>query len=372
MVHPMKRIRRFLALSFAFGACGAVPAGGGFALPAADGQVAGIPAAVRHSVTTSMRVMGSYANVIVVTADSAKSAPAVRAAQSVFLRVDSLMSNWTTTSEIARLNRVAGTKRTRVEPEVAGVIAEAMQVWRQSGGAFDITVEPLIRAWGFLGGPKRVPSEREAAAAFRLVGGRHIAFDPVSRMIRFRRPGVRIDLGGIAQGYAADVAAETLRTRGVTDALIDVSGDMVALGTPEGATAWRIGIRDPRDRMPYFGRLHVTGEAVTTSGKYEQFVAADGKTYGHILDPRTGRPAEGLISVTVVSRTAIVADGWDTGLFAMGPVDARRVAHERDDIDVVLVEPGAGDVDTVWVEEALRDRFSLEPAAARSFRVEYF
>jgi thiamine biosynthesis lipoprotein len=316
--------------------------------------------------------MGTYANIVIVTPDSAASAPVARAAQGALARVDSLMTNWTTTSEVARVNREAAAGATGMHPEVATVVGASIRVWRESAGAFDITVEPLVRLWGFLGGPRRVPAEQEVQAAFAQVGTAKLDFDRSARTLRFAEPGVRIDLGGIAKGYAVDAAAETLKSLGVENALVDLSGNMLALGSPAGASAWRIGIRDPRDRVPYFARLLVSGQGVATSGKYEQFVAANGKTYGHILDPRTGRPAEGLISVTVIAPTAMLADAWGTALFVLGPHEARRLARERDDLAAVLVQPGGGDVDTVWVEKALKDRFTLEEPARKLFHIEYY
>jgi thiamine biosynthesis lipoprotein len=317
--------------------------------------------------------MGTYANIIIVTADSAASLAPARLAHAELNRIDSLMSNWTTTSEVARVNRVAGSSATVLQSEVATVVDTSLRVWRESDGAFDITVEPLVRAWGFLGGPRRVPSDSEARAAFALVGSQRVHYEPTTRTLRFDQPGVRIDLGGIAKGYAVDRAADVLREAGVRDALVDLTGNMFALGTPADSDHWRIGIRDPRDRMPYFARLDLRpGEGISTSGKYEQFVARDGKTYGHIMDPRTGRPAEGLISVTVVSRSAFTCDTWDTPLFVLGPIEARRKARERGDIAVILVEPGDAGVDTVWVESSLENRFTLEPAARPLFLVRYF
>src|SRR5499427_2458215 len=327
---------------------------------------------VPHSVGYATRTMGTYVRVTLVTTDSAASAPLAQHVLQVFTRIDSLMSNWTTTSEVARLNREAGHGPTVVDPEVARVIAVSLDVWRGSEGAFDITVEPLMRAWGFLGGHPHVPSPDSAAAAFHRVGGRQVHFDSTARTLRFDNDQVRIDLGGIAKGYAVQVAAETLLAHGIHDALVDLSGNMFALGTPPGVSHWRIGIRDPRDRLPYFARLPLREQGISTSGKYEQFVAANGKTYGHIMDPRTGRPADGLLSVTLVTPSAFTCDAWDTPLFVLGVDEAKRVARRRDDIDVILVEPGAGDVDTVWVENRLVDRFELEPSARRFFVVRTF
>jgi thiamine biosynthesis lipoprotein len=319
-----------------------------------------------------MRTMGTYANVTIVTADSVTAAPLAHLAQGVLARVDSLMSNWTTTSEVARLNRECGAATVHVQPEVARVIATALDVWAGSEGTFDITIEPLIRAWGFIGGHPHVPSDSEAVAAAHRVGARQLRFDAAARTLRFDRPDVRIDLGGIAKGYAVDVAAESLQAHGVADALVDLTGNMMALGHSATGTGWRIGIRDPRDRLPYFAKITLSGEGISTSGKYEQFVAADGKTYGHIMDPRTGRPAEGLLSVTLVSRSALTCDSWDTPLFVLGPAKARALARAHADFDAILVTPGAGGVDTVWVESPLKDRVVLDPAARDLFHVVVF
>jgi thiamine biosynthesis lipoprotein len=331
------------------------------------------PVAARRSVSYAMHTMGTYAHVILVTADSAADAPRAHAAQAVLARMDSLMSNWTTTSEVARLNRTAGHEATEVQSDVATVIDSSLALWAETDGAFDITVEPLVRAWGFIGGPRRVPTDAEARAAFRHVGAGHVHYDRAKRTLRYDDDSVRIDLGGIAKGYAVDAAARALVESGVRDALVDLTGNMFALGSPAASDHWRIGIRDPRDRMPYFARLDLEpGEGISTSGKYEQFVSQDGRTYGHIMDPRTGRPAEGLISVTVVSKSAFTCDAWDTPLFVLGAAEARAKAKAHREFSVVLVGPGRDGVDTVWVESSLADRFELEPAAGSLFRVVEF
>jgi thiamine biosynthesis lipoprotein len=348
-------LRRATAVALALAALGAL----GAAAPA------------RRSVRYPVHAMGTYVNVTLVTADSAAGLPAARAAHAAVRLVDSLMSNWTTSSEVARLNRVADSVETTVEPRTAEVIARALAVWRESDGAYDITVEPLVRAWGFLGGPRRVPEEAEAAAAFALVGAGDVRFDPAARTIRFARRGMRIDLGGIAKGYAVDLALRALAAHGVRDALVDASGNMMSAGHPEGAPHWRIGLRDPRDRQASFARVTLAGDAISTSANYEQFVTKDGRRHGHILDPRTGRPAEGLLAVTVVAADATTCDAWDTPLYVLGLEAARRKARERADFAAVLVAPGEG-ADTVWVEEPLRGRFRLEPGLERGFVVRWF
>jgi thiamine biosynthesis lipoprotein len=229
-----------------------------------------------------------------------------------------------------------------------------------------------VRAWGFIGGHPHQPTDEEARAAAARVGGRYLHFDPATRRIWFEHPDLKIDLGGIAKGYACERAARVLTDAGIQDALVNVSGNMRALGHPPDAPAWRIGVRDPRDRMPYFARVTIADEGISTSAKYEQFVAVDGKTYGHIMDPRTGKPAEGLIAVTVIARDAFVCDAWDTPLFVLGGPTARRKVKERTDLAAILVAPGTTGADTVWVDSRLRERFTLEPAAEPLFHVVYY
>lgn len=322
------------------------------------------------------RTMGTTYRVTIVATDSSRVAPAARAAGRGLSRVDSLMSNWTTRSEVARLNALPAGRASVVEPQTARVLATAFAVGAESEGAFDITVEPLVRAWGFLGGKPHVPRPGEADSAFAKVGWRNVAFDASSRKFTKQIAGARIDLGGIAKGHGVDAAAESLLARGIHHALVDVSGNMRALGRPApstGSDTWRIGVRDPRDRRPYFARLGLQdGEGVSTSAKYEQFVAADGVTYGHIIDPRTGFPAAGLIAVTVFAPNATLADAWSTALFVLGPDGAKQKARSLPDVHAILVAEGRNGPDVVWVESSLRDRFELSSEAAGDFTVEYF
>jgi thiamine biosynthesis lipoprotein len=327
--------------------------------------------APERSVPYPIHAMGTYVNVTLVTSDSAASTADAAAAHRAVRLVDSLMSNWTTTSEVARINRVADSTTTHVQPLVADVIARSLRMWRESDHTYDITVEPLVRAWGFIGGPRRVPSDAEARAAWALVGAGDVAFDSAAGTIHFARRGMRIDLGGIAKGYAVDQAMQALRERGVKNALVDASGNMMSLGHPPGSEHWRIGLRDPRDRVPYFARMWLDGDAISTSAQYEQFITKDGKRYGHIMDPRTGQPAGGLLAVTVVAPDATTSDAWDTPLYVLGLEAAKAKLLERGEVAAVLIEPGEGR-DTVWVESVLKPRFALEPNAERLFVVRYF
>jgi hypothetical protein len=205
--------------------------------------------------------MGAWASLTLVTADSAAVADLARTSLLSLHHTDSLMTNWTTTSEVARINGTAGAGATVVEPEVATVLALAGDVTAASGGAFDITVEPLVRLWGFIGGTPRVPEPDALAAAQRLVGWNRVSFDAASGRFDLPEAGMRIDLGGIAKGYGVDRVAALLHGAGVTDALVDLTGNMAAIGTAPGRApgqeGWVIGIRDPRDRGPYLATVRL-------------------------------------------------------------------------------------------------------------------
>jgi thiamine biosynthesis lipoprotein len=318
------------------------------------------------------QTMGTWATLTIVTADSVSVADLAYQSLLELHRVDSLMSNWTTTSEVARINRGAARGDVAVHPEVASVLDLATRVTRESDGAMDITVEPLVRAWGFLGGTRRVPSQSEIDAALAHVGADKMHFDSKRKTIRFSDPHTKIDLGGIAKGYGVDRVAERLRRAGVADALVDLSGNMVAIGNAAGKQGWSVGVRDPSGARPYLGTIRMHDDAISTSGSYEQFVDVDGKRYGHIIDPRTGWPAEGLVSVTVVSSTAMTCDAWDTGLFVLGSEKARALAKVHDELSIVVVEPRGDGGFVVWVEASLRERFRVEAETQSTITVRYF
>ena len=318
------------------------------------------------------QTMGTWATLTLVTADSASVAGIAYESLMVLHHVDSLMSNWSDASEVARINREAAARRITIHPEVADVLGLAVLVGKQSRGAFDVTIEPLVRLWGFLGGTPRVPSQDEIDAALALVGPDMLDFDADNNTVKFNSEGVKIDFGGIAKGYAVDSVAELLRDAGVSNALVDLSGNMVAIGNAATHDGWAIGIRDPFGEFPLLARIILNDESVATSGDYEQFVGAGGKRYGHILDPRTGWSASGLASVTVVTERATSADAWATALFVLGPARARLIAKDREDLAVVLVEKLESGEVIVWVEEQLRARFGLSNDLGKAVKVRFF
>jgi thiamine biosynthesis lipoprotein len=332
----------------------------------------GAAAVESRPVGYGLRTMGTWGSVTLVTADSVAAASHAVAALADFVRVDSLMSNWSQDSEVARWNRSAGAKAIVAQPEVLAVLNAALEITAASRGAFDVTVEPLVRAWGFLEGSPRRPTGRTIEQLLDRIGSHRIVVDTSTGSVRYDHPELRIDLGGIAKGHAVDRARATLAARGVNHALVDLSGNMAALGHPPGRDTWVVGVRDPEDRVPFFARLDLQTDAIATSGNYEQFVDVDGTRYGHVLDPRTGWPAEGLDAVTVIASSAREADAWATALLVQGPRKARQTLQDRPDLHGILVQPARGERRVVWVERTLQERFALVRGVDRYFEVRWF
>ncbi len=325
-----------------------------------------------REVTFRTQTMGTWASLTLVTADSASVESLAYDALVTLHFVDSLMSNWTETSEVARINRVASQRTTQVHAQVVDVLTFALEVSWQSDGAFDITVEPLVRLWGFLGGTPRVPSQDEIDAVLFDIGTDKLSYDDDQGTMRFLNDRVSIDLGGIAKGYGVDRVAALLRASGISNALVDLSGNMVALGNAATHEGWTVGVRDPSGELPYLVRITLHNQAVATSADYEQFVDANGQRYGHILDPRSGWSARGLSSVTVVSELAMAADAWATALFVLGPDAARDFVGNREDLAAVLIEPRDDGTTIIWVERSLQPRCVAHPDLGDTYRVRFF
>ncbi len=289
-----------------------------------------------------------------------------------FAAVERTLSVFLPASDLARLNCLGDTNAAvAIDDMTADVLAYALRVARESGGAFDPTLSPLMACWGFRGGetPTAPPDEARLDAARQRTGWQHLRLTPRASpeeapTLRMLVPGMQLDLGGIAKGYAVDLAFRTLRERGENDFLINLAGNMRAHGRPEPSrSGWRIGVRNPFADGTWLGTIVLDdGEGIATSGSYERYVLINGVRHGHILDPRAGRPVAGMISVTVVATSAMEADALSTALFVLGPEAGR---------DLLRSHPGCG---AVFVPDAhprrlritrgLMKRFQPEPAWA--------
>lgn len=257
-------------------------------------------------------------------------------------RIDRLMSHYKTDSAVSRLNREAAHRPVAVDAELFDLIAAAVHYNRESSGAFDITVGPLMKAWGFFRDEGRVPSAEALAAARRLVGGRHVIQDSAARTVAFDEPGVEIDLGGIAKGYAVDRAVALLRTRGVASALISAGGSSIyAFGAPPGRPAWDVAIEDPVDRGQAAFTVQLKDRALSVAGTSEKSFESSGVTYSHIMDPRSGRPAQGVLSVAVLSSTGTAGDALDNAFFVLGPEGSRDYLRRLTGTEAFFFVPAA-------------------------------
>lgn len=252
-------------------------------------------------------------------------------------------------SEIYALNR---DKRAVLSPDAAALTGAALELCERAGGALDVSVYPVLRAWGFTTGEYRVPSEEEISRLLRAVDYRRVRLEDGAAALG---EDMMIDLGSVAKGYASGRVVALLRSAGVVSALVNLGGNVQTLGTKPDGSLWRVAIRDPfGDGV--LGVVEAADKAVITSGGYERFFERDGETYWHILDPATGRPARaGLAAVTVVGEDALTCDGLSTALFVMGPERAAALWRESDDFEAVLVT----DDGDVLITEGLEDCFSV-------------
>ena len=252
-------------------------------------------------------------------------------------------------SEINRLNRTCADGPVEVEPRLFELLELALELCSETAGAFDVTSAPLWKAWGFARRAGRVPGDEELARARQNVGSHLVELDGQRRTLRFRQPGVELNLGGIGKGYALDRAAEVLAAAGINDFLLS-GGQSGILGrgstmairpaSPHaGPVGWVVGVRHPTQRGSRLAELRLRDRALGTSGSATQYFRHKGRRYGHILDPRTGQPAEGVLSVTVVAPTAAVADALSTAFYVIGPDSALEYCRSRPEIAAVLVSP---------------------------------
>lgn len=288
---------------------------------AAQGGRAGQPLRIE----STLDAMGSTYTVVAYGEDRLKLETAVEAAFDEVRRLDNLLSNYKPNSEWSLINREAARHPVRVSAEVFELISACLDYSRVSEGAFDITVGPLVRAWGFYKGSGRLPHRAEIRAALAVTGYRNIVLDKENRTVRFAKTGVEIDPGGIGKGYAVDRVVELLKEMGVGSALVSAGGSsMYGLGAPPGQDGWKAKIRHPRRPEETVAEVVLRDSSMSTSGTSEKFFISGGKRYSHIFDPRSGYPAPGMLSVSVVAPRTLDSEAWTKPMFILGRDWAKR------------------------------------------------
>ena len=291
--------------------------------------------------------------VMTINAYGSKSESAVKAAQNEINRLDKLLSVQNENSEIFRLNQ---SKEMTVSEDTLTLITRSKEIYTLAGGAFDISCEPLTREWGFYTGlENKVPSQQAIKIALEGVGTEHINIENNTVTLD---ENTSLDLGGIAKGYASHKAAEILKEYGVTSALMSLGGNVRAVGSKPDGENWSVAITNPDDNSKSVGTLKISDKAVVTSGSYQRYFEENGQTYHHIIDTKTGYPADsGLKSVTVVSEDDTLADALSTSLFVMGLEKSENFYKENSSLfGAVFIT----DKSEIYVTDNLKDSFMSE------------
>jgi thiamine biosynthesis lipoprotein len=280
------------------------------------------PAAVRCEelrLESSADAMGSTYSLVLYGEDRARLEMASEDAFEEVRRLDRLLSNYRPESEWSQVNRYAAERPVKVSAELFQLLSACVEYSRQSEGAFDISVGPLMKVWGFYKGSGHLPQRPEVLEGLEKVGYRNILLDASNKTVRFAKEGVELDPGGIGKGYAVDRMVDILRRDGIKSALVSASGSSIyALGAPPGETGWKVRIRDPKDEAKTVTEVTLKNESMSTSGSYEKFFWAEGKIYSHIMDPRTGYPSRGMLSASVITPLTLDSEAWTKPYYING------------------------------------------------------
>jgi len=265
---------------------------------------------------------------------------ALRAAHQEIARLEVLMTTWQTTSEVSRINAAAGRSAVAVSDETLDVIAKSLWISKLSAGTFDITFASMGKIWRFDdGGAHAIPDKATIEAGRRKIDYRKIKLDEQAKTVMLETANTKINLGGIAKGYAIDKAAAVLRRAGLSSFFAQAGGDLYVQGRKPSGEAYKVGVRDPRGPDgAFFAMLPVENHAFSTAGDYERAFIKDGKRYHHIIDPRTGYPATASRSVTIWAKDALTADAIDDAVFILGPDKGLELVESIDDCGAVIVD----------------------------------
>lgn len=269
--------------------------------------------------------------------------------------IEQLVSTGIDSSEVSQINKNG---KGSVSETTGYLIKRSKEIYDSTNGVFDITIYPIMQAWGFPTENYRVPGKKALKKLRGLMGADHVLYDEKKQEVTLNKEGMKIDLGGIAKGYTSSKVMDIFKENGISSAVISLGGNVQTLnGKPDGSD-WRVAVENPADTGSYIGVLSIKDKAVITSGGYERYFKQDGKTYHHIIDPANGYPANnGLTSVTIVSDDGTLADGLSTSLFIMGPEKAQKYWKEHsDEFDTILVK----DDGSILVSEGLAEYFTSE------------
>ena len=250
--------------------------------------------------------------------------------------LENMLSITLENSEISKLNAAAGKEAVEVSKDTWILLEAGKNLGAVTGGAFDIAISPVVKAWGFTEAEHHVPTQTELDALLPLTNPDDVILDKMT--VFLEKEGMAVDLGGITKGYASDEVASLLKGKGVESAIVSLGGNVFGIGTKPNGDKWEVALANPLDANDYCGLISIEDKAVVTSGGYQRFFEENGKKYHHIIDPATGYPAEsGLLSVTIISESGMEADVLSTALFVMGLEDALKYWQENGGFEAIFV-----------------------------------
>lgn len=298
----------------------------------------GDDATLSRTAKQSRKVMGTFASLTAVAKDHATAMAAVEAGYTRLDEIERLMSTYIDDSEVGRINKLDVGQSLAVSDDTFACLLASKEAAEASGGAFDATCRPFILLWRQAAKEGRLPTDAELAATRQRVDTEHIRLDEKAKTYSPGVKGLQVDLGGIAKGYALDMAVTAMLAAGASDVLVDVGGDVVAVGKSEAQRAWRVGVRHPFQEG-LIETIELSGKAVATSGLQQRFFEIDGKRYSHIIDPRSGRPAAEAPCVTVIAADGITADAWATVFSVLSVAEGQQLlaAGRTPKLDVMWI-----------------------------------
>ena len=308
-------------------------------------------------VKRSQFLMGTLVFVTGVAPDEGVAKNAVERGLAEIRRLEQLMSTWIPTSELSKVNAAAGKHPVQVGTENIEVLKASLRMAELTEGGFNIAVGPAVAAWN-VSQEGRIPSQKELKDVRPFISLKNVAIDEKAGTVFLERVGMKIDVGGIGKGYAADLVVEVMKKAGATAGVVALSGDIKTFGRMPDKEQFVFGIQHPRkEQGVILGRIELENEAVSTAGDYQRFIMKDGIRYHHILDPTTLRPARGCQSVTVIAKDGVMADGLDTGIFAMGPGRGMALIESLPDVEGVIVNAQG----ELMISSGLKSRLKIEP-----------
>ncbi|NLK20844.1 MAG: FAD:protein FMN transferase [Epulopiscium sp.] len=301
--------------------------------------------------------LGTVIDIQVYDKDDQKARQAIEESINRVAEIEKKMTVNKKISEVISINKNAGEKSVVVSPDTFFVISEAKKYSELSQGAFDLTIEPIVKLWGIGTNHAKIPKKEEINSLLSLVNYKDVKLNKTTYNVGLSKKGQAIDLGAIAKGYAGDEIKRVLEEQGIHTAFINLGGNVVTIGTKLDGGHWKIGIQNPLDeRGKHIAVVEVKDETVVTSGNYERYFIEDGKRYHHIINPKNGYPAEaGIISSTIVTKSSIDADALSTSVYVLGLEKGMKLIKDLDDVECVIITED----NKVYITSGLKERFRI-------------